>query len=93
MAVRLHRVHSLLFWNLYKVENEINIYPNPTEDYFILENKDVKHIEIYDMNGKRTLLIRSGDKVDVRNLGSGLYMILMKDAEGALLSTNRLIKR
>lgn len=75
-----------------QIENEIVLYPNPVADYFLIESMEVKSVEVYDVNGKRQNVSKTGDKVDVSQLSKGTYLIQMKDDEGKVISINRILK-
>ena len=79
-------------------EVSFDLYPNPTSgelnisfsSNYIIENSD---LEIYDVLGKRVYTQSVSDfetKVNVRNLESGMYLIKIKNANGA--HTKRFIK-
>ncbi|MFP3595202.1 choice-of-anchor J domain-containing protein [Chryseobacterium sp. SIMBA_029] len=54
----------------------ISVYPNPTTDFVAINGSGkVKNIEIFDIAGKRVEAKLDGNKVDVRNLASGVYII------------------
>lgn len=56
--------------------DRISIYPNPTTDFVnIKSSKKVKNIEVFDISGRKMSAELNGDKVDVRNLQSGSYLI------------------
>lgn len=57
-------------------DDSISMYPNPTTDFVAVNGSGkVKNIEIFDIAGKRVEAKLDGNKVDVRNLASGIYII------------------
>jgi hypothetical protein len=64
----------------------LKFYPNPATDFFIIEGIEKEStISIYDINGKLVLNLDnfSGGKIDVSNLTSSTYLILIKNQDGA----------
>lgn len=53
---------------------ELSCYPNPTKDYIYINGTNNSYIEIYDIMG-RLIKIDTGDKIDVSDLMSGIYII------------------
>ena len=75
---------------------KVDIYPNPTQDYFEFKNLEtmkVVSVNIYDASGKIVKTL-SGDrsKVDVQDLAKGVYIIKTKTSSNIIL-TNKLIKK
>jgi hypothetical protein len=59
-------------------KNEINIYPNPTSDFIIIENANGSSSSIYDINGRELYSsINTNDKqnIDISNFAKGLYFV------------------
>lgn len=59
---------------------DVTIYPNPTEDYLNVVCKGTTskmQLKIYDIAGRETISrqIKSNDKIDVRSLTSGVYLV------------------
>ena len=57
------------------------IYPNPTTEYINILNEDVpfKKVEIYDNLGKIVLSRPFTNKIDVKHLKNGVYLIKLSD--------------
>ena len=66
-------------------KDNVKIYPNPTADfvYVKLNSKSkVEGAEIYDLSGKLVLKTKlESDKIDLRNLTQGVYMIVFKNSD------------
>lgn len=55
---------------------EVSVYPNPASEVIkITAPNKIKHVEVYDMSGKRIEVTLNGDQVNVRNLSSGAYLL------------------
>jgi hypothetical protein len=74
---------------------EINIYPNPAKDYLIIKNPSFTSFSIYDITGN--LVLEQFEKpnsietkIDIQSFHSGLYFIVLKQAQG--ITTGRFIK-
>jgi len=71
---------------------QVGIYPNPATDFFTLKSKyEIKKVEIYDATGRKVSSHTNTDKVDVRNLQSGNYIINAETKEGK--TSTKLIKK
>lgn len=60
---------------------QLNVYPNPIEDYLNIENDDanISNVCIYDMNGKLLIEHKTGNsaiiRININHLASGMYMV------------------
>jgi len=73
----------------------VSIFPNPTHDRFTLSNNDVVNkIDLYNSLGQKlkTFDFENGEYMDISDLESGIYSIIMINAEGKALSTLMLDK-
>ena len=61
----------------YKVNSGIKIYPNPTSD-FIVSSEYLEEVNIYNAQGE-LVMQSSGNKIDVRSLPIGIYLMRSKD--------------
>ena len=60
--------------------NNIKLYPNPSNGHFIIKDLLIDEIKIYDMNGNRILnftysKVGSSIEVKINNLINGIYLI------------------
>ncbi|MCJ7934495.1 MAG: T9SS type A sorting domain-containing protein [Chryseobacterium sp.] len=74
--------------------NGVKLYPNPASDYLYLKtDRKIANVKIHDASGK---LVKSQDKpdrkIDVSQLASGTYMMVVKGADGTS-STHNFIKK
>jgi Leucine-rich repeat (LRR) protein len=68
-------------------EVDVSVYPNPTDNYLFIEgNKNPISISIYNLLGKKVMSAKNTNKVDVKELSSGVYIINISDGIG---QTNR----
>ncbi|MBL1220859.1 T9SS type A sorting domain-containing protein [Chryseobacterium sp. L7] len=84
-----YSVHAGNNTTLATVENDarkssiIAIGPNPTADYLnILTEMKITNLEIFDMSGKKLPAQLEGNKVDVKNLNSGSYIVSFETKDG-----------
>ncbi len=64
----------------YILENNINIYPNPTSNYIYIETKsgdNFEHITIYDLLGRTLISQPFSSLIDVHNLHSANYILVL----------------
>jgi hypothetical protein len=60
--------------------NNIKVYPNPSNGHFIIKDLLIDRINLYDMNGNRIVnfnynIIGSSTEVKINNLTTGVYLI------------------
>ena len=68
----------------------IKIYPNPASSFVTIKGIDSYEVDIYDVIG--TLMLSTSDKeIDVSNIPRGTYFVIVKDTNGILLKTEKLI--
>ncbi|TZF98788.1 T9SS type A sorting domain-containing protein (plasmid) [Chryseobacterium panacisoli] len=61
---------------------EVSVYPNPAIDFIQINSPGtVKSIEIYDESGKLIKSKTNSNKIDVKGLPAGLYMVHIKTEE------------
>ncbi|KAA2223449.1 T9SS type A sorting domain-containing protein [Chryseobacterium sediminis] len=71
---------------------EVSVYPNPATDFIQINSlSTVKSIEIYDESGKLIKTETNGNRIDVKGLPSGVYMINIK-TEGRNFTEKVMIK-
>jgi len=70
----------------------LSVYPNPTNDILnIKSDLKIKNVSIVDMSGRNMNVKLEDNKVDVRNLTPGAYMINIETKDG--ISTEKFIKK
>lgn len=59
-----------------KLDDKINIYPNPTKDWLTIGFLNIKDIVIYNITGKEVLhSINTNNRIDVKSLPQGVYTL------------------
>jgi len=62
------------------LELGVSVYPNPTDSKLFIEgNENPLSISIYNLLGKKVLFTENTNKVDVKELSNGVYMIWISD--------------
>ena len=69
-----------------------NIYPNPVNDKLYIETEvEIEEVSIFDVYGRQQVNMTTGQQVDVANLNSGVYFVMIKTNEGVV--TKRFVKK
>ncbi|MCB0663936.1 MAG: T9SS type A sorting domain-containing protein, partial [Saprospiraceae bacterium] len=77
-------------------KEQIQIYPNPTSDYFKLRNVEgVRAIHLYNMLGRsiRNYEVGVGKNYYIGDLPAGMYLASIIGKNGEVIKTTRVIKR
>ncbi|MDF2552507.1 MAG: hypothetical protein K0R77_1782 [Chryseobacterium sp.] len=97
---KAHKLKNNMFLDLrnlpfkYSIKNikEIEIYPNPTSDILhIKTDSKINVVSVSDITGRKVNVKLDGDKVDVRALPAGTYLINVETKDG--ISTEKFIKK
>ncbi len=72
--------------------NDIKLYPNPTHDVINITAPVKLDVTIQDLTGRTIMIATDANRIDVRNLANGVYMVQMRDKQGNMLKTERLFK-
>ncbi len=78
------------------IDVSINLYPNPTDDFFQLTNYDeVASVVIFNVVGSRVKEFNAyqGQKFDISFLNKGMYLVRLVDQRKDVIKTLRLNKR
>lgn len=74
------------------VKKQTYFSPNPTSDFLnIKTNSKINAVSVADLTGKKVNVKLDGDKVDVRSLPAGTYLINIETKDG--VSTEKFIKK
>ncbi len=74
----------------YDLNNELGIYPNPTQDYINVTSDNINLLSLYDM--KSTLLLDTTEsKLDISKLRNGIYFLRI-DFKGKPSKIKKVIK-
>ena len=71
-------------------DNDLIMYPNPATDIVSFSDKTINSIVVYDINGRQVLNAKS-NRVSVKNLAKGIYILKAKNANG-ITASKKLIK-
>ena len=64
------------------LKSNITIYPNPVKDILIIKNsRDIDTVKIYNSLGKLVLSTTNKRKINVTNLPSGIYTLIINDKD------------
>ncbi len=69
---------TTIFVDETSLTSEINVYPNPANDYLTIESPDNSklHYNLYDLSGKLVLTgTLNGNKLNISNLSPGIYIL------------------
>lgn len=74
-------------------DKEITLYPNPTEQYFVIYHKNFVNfkLNIYDATGK-LILTSNNRKVDISKFKKGIYVVKIINQESNQILFKKLIK-
>lgn len=60
-------------------KTNLNIYPNPTTNYFTIENIEVINVDIYDSKGLLVQKTLNNNIINIEHLSSGNYIIIINN--------------
>lgn len=76
------------------IDIPFQIYPNPTKDFIVIENKNnikIKEIKLLDLSGKTVVNYDSMErKLDLSGLSAGVYVLAINSEEG--IFKNKIVK-
>ncbi|WP_082632535.1 T9SS-dependent choice-of-anchor J family protein [Chryseobacterium sp. IHB B 17019] len=73
-------------------KEQVGIYPNPATDFITIKSKsEIISTEVYDATGRKVSSQPKSDKVDVRNLLPGSYILNVNTKEGK--TSSKFIKK
>ena len=78
----------------YTEKKDFDVYPNPANNYIVVDGDDIQEVEIYDMMGRKVISseMQSSSVIEIDNLSSGIYMIRSIDVNNNV-STKKFIKK
>ncbi len=70
------------------------IYPNPAQNQFHIQMKQVESIAIFDIQGRpiKQEIVQNGKSIDISDLSNGLYWVKLFDKQNNALGIQKLIK-
>lgn len=75
--------------------NEIAVYPNPSNGIFTIDAKEAVTVEVYDMIGKKVFnskVALGSSNLDLSNHANGIYLLMVTNQNGSA-TTYKLIKQ
>lgn len=82
-SVGIHDVNSTV---------EVHIYPNPASSVLNIDAPVAVNVKVLTLDGKTTIETTATNLVDISNLSAGIYMVMVYNAEGALLKIEKIVK-
>ena len=75
-------------------KKDFDVYPNPANNYIIVDGEDVLEVEIFDMMGRKLISHKTetSSTIDVSSLLSGIYLVRTIDADNNI-SMQKIIKK
>ena len=72
----------------------LQIYPNPTSDYFIVDYDNFIQLKLYDMLGKEIMAqdINGKTEINIRHLPKGIYNVSIL-SEGRVVGNSKIVKQ
>ncbi len=77
-----------------ELKNEISVYPNPISDVLNIKttSTEIENIAIYSLSGELVMKNPFATKINIKNFNSGVYLLLATNANGEILSQQKIIK-
>jgi len=72
------------------LDDNIQIFPNPTKNIFHIRGENISEIEILNMSGSLILKNNSTTRIDMSNFKNGIYLVRIK--EGNRIIVKKLVK-
>lgn len=62
-------------------EQLVKVYPNPANDFIVVQSESTVQIELYNINGQQVIDTRLGinERIDISELTSGIYMLKIEN--------------
>ncbi len=70
----------------------IRVYPNPTHDFINVDAPMIVNLTLRDLQGRTILIAADAQKIDLRGVADGVYMLIITDQQGQTLMVDKLIK-
>jgi len=70
----------------------IRIYPNPANETLYIDGANDLRIVIFSMDGKVLIDKLNSERIDVRDLADGVYILSVIDSDGMMIKTEKLVK-
>jgi hypothetical protein len=70
----------------------VSVYPNPATSVLHIEASAIVHVMVMTADGRTLMHVNDAREINISDLASGMYMILIYDENNHLLKTEKLIK-
>lgn len=67
------------------IQDDIQIFPNPTKSVFFVRGNDISEIEILNQSGALVLKNKSTTRIDLSNFKSGIYLVKIKNESQTII--------
>jgi len=67
-----------------EIPKTFRIYPNPSYDYIFIETQDELEVTVFDLKGKKIFSNQVSNRLDIRSLEKGIYIIRINEGEKIL---------
>ncbi|MEP5103530.1 MAG: MBG domain-containing protein [Ekhidna sp.] len=74
-------------------DEAILFFPNPVEDYLVVESPYVRKVEVLDLEGRKLFSTDIKPRIDVSDLRTGIYILSLQDKNGVVLIKKRFVKK
>jgi hypothetical protein len=65
-------------------KNKITVFPNPISGIFTVFGENIKQVELFNSLGQKILISQSAEQIDISNLKSGVYFVLVNYKGGSV---------
>ncbi|MGV6861189.1 MAG: choice-of-anchor B family protein [Putridiphycobacter sp.] len=73
---------------------DLSIYPNPVTDILYIDGQEENYqIEIYELDGRLVLSDSNVSKINLSPLSIGVYFLVVKNKQGEIIESKKLIKQ
>lgn len=72
-------------------QNEVSIYPNPTNGKLYINAEGIQEVNVIDVNGRTVMSNRNAKMVDMTNLSDGVYFVHVITANG--VSVQKVVRK
>jgi hypothetical protein len=76
----------------YVTASQIAVYPNPAQDMLYINSPVAVNLSLAAIDGSVIFEAANSRKLDVSKLAAGLYLLSIKDKEGHLIKTEKVVK-
>ncbi len=78
--------------NVSAAADNIVLFPNPTHDEFTITGVKPASIKVFNMLGAEEITITGGNKMSLKTLAGGVYLVQLRDDNGITIKNIRVVK-